>query len=73
MPRSKSSSISCMHCSKSVECAFGQDEESLIACNGDIQFGAEESCYTHYSYSKRMLSLANISNMFSVVNTNAFT
>lgn len=48
MPRSKSPSISCVHCDKSLECAYGQNETNLIACKGDIKFGTEESCYTHY-------------------------
>lgn len=59
VPRTKPSSISCVHCTKSEECAFGQNEQRVIACKGDIQFGTEESCYTHYNYSK-LLSLITI-------------
>lgn len=42
-------SLSCIHCDKSAECAFGQDKKKATLCKSDVTFGAYESCYTHHS------------------------
>lgn len=48
MAKIGSPSLSCIHCDKSAECAFGQPNVEAIPCKADVPFGTEESCYVHY-------------------------
>lgn len=52
MPKMREPLLSCVHCSESEECAFGQSREKAILCKSSIQFGNEESCFTHFNYGK---------------------
>lgn len=48
MPRVRPPLLSCVHCKKSHECAFGQDKNNAVTCKSQIPFGTDESCYTRF-------------------------
>ena len=46
-PKVKPAKLSCVKCSDTEECAFGQNSSSAITCLTDVTFGDEESCFVH--------------------------
>lgn len=48
LPKIRKASLSCVHCDKSEECAFGQQKEKAIPCQNDVPFSHQETCYTRY-------------------------
>ncbi|XP_055309662.1 uncharacterized protein LOC129573299 [Sitodiplosis mosellana] len=64
----RSPSLSCIHCNKSAECAFGHEKKTATQCKTDVQFGAQESCYIHYSlngsWAERGCTLDKTNNLF---------
>lgn len=48
LPKIRKASLSCVHCEKSEECAFGQQKKKASPCQNDVPFGYQETCYTHY-------------------------
>lgn len=45
-PKHRPSTLSCMHCNDSAECAFGLDESKHYRCHKMPLFGDVETCYT---------------------------
>lgn len=52
LPKIRSPSLSCVHCNKSEECAFGQDMKNEMPCKNSVLFGVDELCYIDYNLGK---------------------
>lgn len=47
-PKIRPSTLSCIQCRGSHECAFGFEKDSASRCKADVRLGLEESCYIYY-------------------------
>lgn len=47
-PKIRPSTLSCIKCEKSPDCAFGFEKDSAAKCKADVRLGLEESCYIYY-------------------------
>lgn len=47
-PKIRNSTLSCIQCKASHECAFGFERDSAGRCKEGVRLGLEESCYVYF-------------------------
>lgn len=47
-PKIRNSTLSCIQCKGSHECAFGFEKDSASRCKKDVRLGLEETCYIYF-------------------------